>query len=371
MKLVYLSPVMWESYYQRPHYMVQYFLNLSAENSVLWINPYPTRLPCLSDFNRKKQKIKSNSIVLDRLSVCSIKALPIEPFKYSENINNFLFWKKIKNKIKDFWGDDSSNNKLMGIGKPSKFAFSALTQFGKIKSFYDAMDDFPEFYQGLSHDSMKNVERKISEQVDSIIVSSSHLLEKFPNAIKIINGYPMSTLPLIEEKVRNHQINRKVIFGYVGTIGKWFDWKLVIQLANLFPQDCIKLVGPEYIFRPNNLPYNIEFYPECSQAQAVSYLKNFDVGIIPFIKNSLTQSVDPIKYYEYRGMGLPIISSKFGEMINKENIIYFEELNKSVKDKINKKNTIEEIMNFRNNNDWSTRFVLLDKLFSNDYPVNC
>jgi hypothetical protein len=43
-------------------------------------------------------------------------------------------------------------------------------------------------------------------------------------------------------------------------------------------------------------------------------LRSFDVGLIPFRLNELTASVDPIKYYEYRASGLPVISTAFGEM---------------------------------------------------------
>lgn len=43
-------------------------------------------------------------------------------------------------------------------------------------------------------------------------------------------------------------------------------------------------------------------------------MQEFDVGLIPFKKILLTESVDPIKYYEYRALGLPVLSTDFGEM---------------------------------------------------------
>ncbi len=43
-------------------------------------------------------------------------------------------------------------------------------------------------------------------------------------------------------------------------------------------------------------------------------MARFDVGLIPFRRNHLTASVDPIKYYEYRALGLPVISTDFGDM---------------------------------------------------------
>ena len=43
-------------------------------------------------------------------------------------------------------------------------------------------------------------------------------------------------------------------------------------------------------------------------------MQEFSVGLIPFKRNALTASVDPIKYYEYRALGLPVLSTCFGEM---------------------------------------------------------
>ena len=54
--------------------------------------------------------------------------------------------------------------------------------------------------------------------------------------------------------------------------------------------------------------------PACSQQEAWQHLSRFDVGLIPFRRVEITAGVDPIKYYEYRAYGLPVLSTKFGEM---------------------------------------------------------
>ena len=43
-------------------------------------------------------------------------------------------------------------------------------------------------------------------------------------------------------------------------------------------------------------------------------MAGFDVGLIPFANNDVTAYVDPVKYYEYRALGLPVLSTRFGEM---------------------------------------------------------
>ena len=47
-------------------------------------------------------------------------------------------------------------------------------------------------------------------------------------------------------------------------------------------------------------------------------MQGFSAGLIPFIKNELTASVDPIIYYEYFVLGLPVLSTRFGEMALRE-----------------------------------------------------
>lgn len=375
MRLLYFSPVQWHSYFQRPHYMIRYFLEKNSENTVLWINPYPTRFPNRQDlfrlrFRGKDDENKKNN----RVKIISPKALPIEPLYHSAKINHLLFWKKHWKKIEDFCSE-SNTGTIIGIGRPSKFALSALEKLKHQSSFYDAMDDFPEFYSGFSRQSMLKVEKSISERVEKIFVSSTTLFEKFSNghsnkSIKVLNGYDMTSLPAIidpgllrsatRREVRNDD-GAAIIFGFVGTIGQWFDWPVVIALAKQFPEAIVRLVGPQYVKYSGVLPKNIEIFPECTQPDAINYVSQFHIGLIPFKQNALTQSVDPIKYYEYRAMGLPVLSTRFGEMLHRkyEDGVYFfddSDINKLFLYQDNTQKTTA----FRKENDWKTRFSLCE-----------
>ncbi|MCY1293547.1 hypothetical protein D9M70_428110 [compost metagenome] len=104
------------------------------------------------------------------------------------------------------------------------------------------------------------------------------------------------------------------MFGYVGTIGSWFDWDAVVALAGANADAIVRLIGPVFSAVPRGLPANVELLPSCPHEEAMKAVKQFHVGLIPFKRNVLTDSVDPIKYYEYRAMGLPVLSTRFGEM---------------------------------------------------------
>src|SRR6185295_2677914 len=102
--------------------------------------------------------------------------------------------------------------------------------------------------------------------------------------------------------------------GYVGCVASWFDWPLVIRLARTLRDGAVHVVGPRYVSPPRPLPSNVKLFPACSHADAVDHIRRFSVGLIPFKRNRLTAAVDPIKYYGYRAMGLPVLTTSFGEM---------------------------------------------------------
>lgn len=309
-QLIYLSPVPWASFAQRPQKFVEWFHSRTGCD-VIWVDPYPTRLPRLDDLRRRHSaKVSDEPAQPKWLRVLKPFALPLEPLPGSGWLN--VFWRPVLNELERF---AENNDTMVVVGKPSLFALEALKRLKNVHSVYDAMDEFPAFYTGLSRFSFARREERLVRKVKTLWVTSTRLKQRWselrPDLQLVPNALDVSLLPA--PIVGGSKSNVKV-FGYVGTIAKWFDWKWVIALANARPQDVIRLIGPVFSPSRENLPKNIEFLPECQHEAALNAMRGFDVGLIPFIKNDLTASVDPIKFYEYRALGLPVISTNFGEM---------------------------------------------------------
>ncbi|TKB26126.1 glycosyltransferase family 1 protein [Desulfopila sp. IMCC35006] len=365
MRLVYFSPVPWESFAQRPHKFVEWWLHASRGGEVLWVDPYPTRLPELADFRRikvvegstTKLAVKVNTPAW--LTVLHPNSLPIEPLSGAGWINAQL-WKNIFQSIKAFVEKGGCK---FAIGKPSKLALQTLRRHPLVPSLYDAMDDFSAFYRGLSRIAMSRREREVSERVTRISVSSTILAERFgayhSKLALALNACAIETLPPPKAITKN---SGKLVLGYVGTIGHWFDWPLVFDLAKANPSMCIRLIGPTYSSPPEPLPRNIELLPACDHAKAMNYMQEFSVGLIPFKRTDLTASVDPIKYYEYRALGLPVISTSFGEMAlrGRQTGVFltnkYSDLAKLVEKAIAFECEVDEIQEFRTLNSWEARF---------------
>lgn len=310
--VIYISPLPWESFAQRPHKFVSWFREKYGGNA-LWVEPYATRYPTFSDIRRaitSSGSITSGNVP-DWLDIVATKALPIEPFPRSEVVNNLL-WRPVLERVKDF---ASGGDCLIAIGKPSALAVEALRILPNCRSLYDAMDNFPAFYNGFSKSALMRRERNLVEIVDTVWTSSTSLYDKWRNTAKHIalvnNALDDSAFASLDIQPINHG---RRIFGYLGTVGQWFDWDMVVALANAVPNDIIRIIGPVFKYPSKPIPSNVELLPPCKHSHAMEELARFDVGLIPFLQNELTCSVDPIKFYEYRALEIPVISSRFGEM---------------------------------------------------------
>ena len=360
MRLVYLSPVTWESFAQRPHKFVEWFHDRTG-GPVIWIDPYPTRFPNWKDLYRSNSTDPSGqpSDVPAWLNVLRPVSLPIEPLPGSGSINRQL-WRPQLHQIKDF---SYHSDTWLVIGKPSVLALELLRLLRKCPTVYDAMDDFSAFYSGFSRLALKRRENLIAERADIIFASSSKLKHKWERVHKdvrlIHNGLDLNLIKSMDYEVVS---NKKKVFGYLGTIAKWFDWDWLITLAKARRKDEIRLIGPVFDKPTIKLPNNVKLLEACHHQVALSAIKDFHVGLIPFKTNTLTASVDPIKYYEYRALGLPVMSTNFGEMGFRKRAfgVFITQSESDVatmaEDALQFQGDAEEDQTFAEQNTWRVRF---------------
>jgi len=354
MRLIYFSPVSARSYAQRPHFTVQALLELGIQ-SVLWVNPYPCRLPRWNDFKRD-QRLNVQGTPLDsRISVLDVPALPIEPLPGGPWINRNLLWRGVWHKLMDFAG--GAKTTIIGVGRPGALMLQALRQLPHKASFFEAMDNFPQFHRGLSRKSVRYYEDAVAAEADLVVASSSYLAAKFANrglnVKKVLNGYAMQSLQSWQPVVK-----QDMVLGFLGCFGRWFDWPLVARIARQLPQARLELVGPQHVSPPSGLPSNIHLFPPCKQSDAWKHLSRFSAGLIPFLSNALTAGFDPIKYYEYRAAGLPVLSTSFGEMALRkaEDSVYFLDRTNDLPSLVNKAirhcDDRTTMARFRRDHDW-------------------
>ena len=94
---------------------------------------------------------------------------------------------------------------------------------------------------------------------------------------------------------------------------RWFDWDSLCWIAKHRPDYRFEIIGhaaPKKLKVPGNVALlGPKTHPEICKIAA-----SWHVGIITFKVGKLADGVDPIKIYEYFGLGLPVVSLRMPQI---------------------------------------------------------
>lgn len=370
MRLVYVSPVPLSSFAQRPHHFVEWF-HRQHDAKALWVEPGPSRLPRLSDSRRLVRALGSSGPDLSPpwsrepwLQHIRCRVAPLEPLGWGRALNQQL-WRPVLRAIDEFVTPDTH----IVLGKPCALSLELARRYKGLDVVFDVMDHLSDFFEGRSRKWMRHAENRLAEEVRWIMASSTaltHNLAAHQAKLRtVLNGLtppagggvqPLAPPP------------PQPVFGYVGTIDHWFDWEAVAQLAEENPEARIDLVGPCGHPPELDLPDNVRLLPPIPQHQVHEVLQGFNLGLIPFRLCRLTQYVDPVKYYEYRAAGLPVLSSRFGEMAHRgprDGVFFFDDLwseHVEMPQILSSRPSPQQVSEFVAHNAWQRRFEAVEFL---------
>lgn len=317
-RLVYFSPVPLKTPAQRPHHFVAWW-HRQFGGEVLWIEPYPTRLPAWGDWRRwtfGHQAIAPLGppwVHEPWLRVLQPNILPLEPLPMGRWLNKKIYEQHRTDVLSWLTADT-----LISIGKPSELAVQVCQRSESRQVLYDVMDFMHLFSKGTSRRWMQSLHDCALASAGTIWASSTTLQQsvqaKTEKPVHLVRN--AASLPVEEATTPfcfNAKTDHSFVLGYIGSIAPWLDWSLLTELAETLTDARIVLIGPVHTKLPT-LPNNVIFRPPIPHANVYQAMRHFDVGLIPFLDNELTDGVDPVKYYEYRVADLPVLSTRFGEM---------------------------------------------------------
>jgi len=125
-----------------------------------------------------------------------------------------------------------------------------------------------------------------------------------------------------------------IIIGYVGAIEHWIDFvPVLLALRALSKSVDIKLmiIGKgsglktlTNLVKSLNLEKHVIFVGTVNYENVPKYVSAFDIGIAPFKKNELTDTIMPLKVLEYLACGKPVIVTPLQSVVNalNGNVIY-------------------------------------------------
>jgi glycosyltransferase involved in cell wall biosynthesis len=195
----------------------------------------------------------------------------------------------------------------------------------QIPFVYDVMDLWDDF--AVRPWGNRDDERYYVQRADAVIAASDLLLAKFSTATRQA-FIPMGIDAEFLESLRAPRdlprgTDRKQVL-YAGSLGGiWFDWELVLALVRALPDHDFTFIGwmgpppeehdPEqseragaYARKLTELP-NARLLPPVRHADLAPWLRQADIGLIPFKKMDLVTAVNPLKVFEYIGAGIPTV----------------------------------------------------------------
>ena len=189
---------------------------------------------------------------------------------------------------------------------------------------YDCMDHHEGF--GNVAEKLVAIERQMIGESDLVVVTSDWLAntarQHNTNVALVRNAgeYEHFANPQTERYVDAQ--GRKII-GYFGAIAEWFDLELVRKTALANPGALVLLVGSDTVGAKKVLQdlANVVLTGEVPYDRLPYYLHAFDVCLLPFKVNALTQATNPVKVYEYLASGLPVVCVDLPETIQFEGLV--------------------------------------------------
>jgi glycosyltransferase involved in cell wall biosynthesis len=107
---------------------------------------------------------------------------------------------------------------------------------------------------------------------------------------------------------------RKPVIGYFGNIERRIDFALVKEVASMNKEKSFVFVGPisqEFVPQGFFEAANIHYIERQPYAEMPSVLKGFDVALLPFKKDEVSNTIFPLKLFEYLGAGKPVVATDF------------------------------------------------------------
>ena len=235
---------------------------------------------------------------------------------------------------------------------------------------YRIADDVPAF--GSVPGRADQVVFDLIKKADIVFVTARTLLDKYawagsklhylPNGVDFEHFYGAE----ISLPAEFHAIPAPRAI-YVGMIADWFDVDIIKSAAKAYPNISFVLVGESAIdLSAIKSLQNVYILGGRKYSTIPAYLKNADVGLIPFKRNRLVESVNPIKLYEYMACGLPVVSARWEtvEGLGSPAYLYdsFEEFAEMLELSLSGEVDQQKMIDFARQNSWEKQFKKVIKV---------
>ncbi|NQZ96068.1 MAG: glycosyltransferase [Myxococcales bacterium] len=243
---------------------------------------------------------------------------------------------------------------------------------------YDCMDE----WAGFPHigEAQIRAERELVAQADLVTVSAGRLEEKWREAaaacVLVRNGVDAE---FFADSCRPNDVlklSQRPIVGFYGALAEWIDLDLIAFLARSRPNWSFVLLGDIFVddLRGLDAIDNVHLLGRKPFEDMPRYLYHFDVCMIPFVLDDVTQAVDPVKFYEFISVGKPVVATALSELEIYSEHLYLARTREEFLDQLDRASAERDPARRRNRvalakrNSWKLRYEVMHEAIARACP---
>ena len=291
---------------------------------VLFVENTGVRAPKVRDLPRVRQRIRNwwrgtKGFRQERpnLFIYSPLLLPLPYFWLARWINRWLLSRALRR-----WMEAVGFTRpILWTFLPTPLALDIIRAVDPHVTIYYCIDDLASSSPGAR--KIVTSEERLFKQADLVFVTSERLRERAARYRDDVHLFPFGVNLERFEEVRRASENppddlrplARPVIGYVGGLHQWVDQPLVAAVAERLPEMSFALVGPAQTdVSALERCANVTLFGQRAHPDLPRYVKEFDVGIVPYLLTDYTANVYPTKLNEYLSMGIPVVATDLPEI---------------------------------------------------------
>jgi len=205
---------------------------------------------------------------------------------------------------------------IMVITAPNASHYIGI--FNEVRTVYYCVDDFAE-WPGLEKSLIQKMEEELIRKADVFVATSQDLFDKLAKFGKptylLTHGVDYELFQ--KESRTEHRLLEgipKPRVGYFGLVDERSDQQLLISLAKRMPDISFIITGNIATDISTFKRFgNIYFTGSIPYHELPAMAKGWDVCMLPYKINRLTDAIQPLKIKEYLSTGKPVVSTPIKE----------------------------------------------------------
>ena len=300
---------------------------LARENRVLFVESLGLRAPQVAgrDLARIWRRLRrglARARAADGLHVLAPLVVPLHRYRAVRELNARLLPALVRRACAE-----------LGIERPILWAYVPQAEvlidaLDPSLVVYHCVDDIAA-QERIDTASFRAAEQRFAARADLVLASAPALAERLRGLCENVLDAPnVADTALFSRALQDGPLDAamaalpapRIVFTRA-IVSIKLDMAMLAELARLRRDWSFALVGPVGPGDPRtdvsvlNAEPNIHLLGPRSYAQLPDVLRAADAGLIPYARNELTESIFPMKVYEYLAAGLPVVATALPALV--------------------------------------------------------